>query len=101
MAPQSHHGPRSVPASASLHGMGPRHPPWLTALPVEQALVNICQKEIFSDKRAGRLLRVTAKGGLGLSGQEWVLQKAVPMGSRNLAVLVAVLLHPAHGILLK
>jgi len=70
--------------------VGPHHPPWITAPLAKQPLVNICRRVILADKRAVRLIKATVEGGLGLSGQRWVLWEAVSMGSRNPAPLVVV-----------
>lgn len=85
--------PLSCPCQCLLCGVGPHHPSWLTDPPAEQPLLNMCQREILTDKRACRLLRVTSERGLALSGQGWALREAVSMGSRNPALLVAVPLH--------
>lgn len=89
--------PCPVPTSASSVAWAPCHPPWLTASPAKQPLINICHREILTDKWARRLFRVTAEGGLG---QGWTLQE-VSIGSRNPAPLVAFPLHWTQGDLAK
>lgn len=69
------------------HLVSPGSPPLWSSCQ-EQPPVNICSREILADKRAGRLLGVTARGGLGLAGEGWALWEVVSMGSRNLALLV-------------